>query len=99
MSSFYHSFAPPSYTDPNLYQTIGNFPNLQSQFPGTNISSSSLSHQRMTTRSCSTLNIKEEPYESTGEFFICPFCPKDPPKLCEGQTGLAQHMSRTHKIK
>jgi hypothetical protein len=62
MSSAYHSFAPPSYTDPNLYQTIGNFPKLHSQFPGTNLSSSSLYNQ---TRTCSTLSIKEEPYEST----------------------------------
>jgi hypothetical protein len=32
-------------------------------------------------------SIKEEPYESTGELIICPICPKDPPKLCKGQTG------------
>ena len=94
----YRPFTPLSYADPNVYHTIGKFPNVHSQFSGAN-SASSLYQQRMPTRSCTTLNIKEEPYESTGELLVCPICPQDPPKLCKGQTGLAQHMSRTHKIK
>jgi hypothetical protein len=89
-SAAYRTFANhPSYVDPNLYHTIGN-----------NRSSTDLYQQRMPTRSCSVLSIKEEPYNSVynPEMVTCPLCPQNPPKLCKGQTGLAQHMARTHKI-
>jgi hypothetical protein len=75
----------PSYVDPNVYHTISN-----------NRSTADLYQQRMPTRSCSALSIKEEHYSS--EMVTCPICPQNPPKLCKGQTGLAQHLARTHKI-
>jgi hypothetical protein len=88
----------PSYREggPENYHTIGNKYN----------SSTSLYQARMPTRSCSNINIKEEPcYEGVrGEFdTMCPHCPMYPPpkwpKYCKGTVGLVLHMAKTHNIK